>query len=160
MRIGDDRPQIRGSAAEFFSWVREGRPIERLRSAKPAATCKYTITLRCSHRVPGRNSNEPAWRQFGKEIGATIIDDYYVRPIHLHDRMALYAGAKMNFVINGGIATLLSLTAYPTTIFATNASRHGLWKIGIMPETKFPWMLASQHMVWKDDTLDNLRAAL
>lgn len=159
MRFGDSRPHVAGSAFELFPWVGAGKPIERLHSIKEPVDVKYTVTLRHSHRVPGRNSDDVAWRSFAEEIGATVIDDYYVRPIHLHDRVALYAGAKMNFVINSGISLLLSLTRYPVTSFVTSASHRGLAKLGILPGMKFPWMLETQQMIWEDDTLDNLRNA-
>jgi hypothetical protein len=158
-RIGHDKTQVQGSMQEFLPWVLAGGKFERLRSVKNAISCRYTVTLRKQKVATWRNSNEMAWRQFAEEIGALVIEEYAVRPIDLHDRMALYAGAQMNFGVCNGPIAMLSLTPYPVMQFVPNFSaRNSQVKSGIPLESaRFPWMLPSQRLVWKDDTIENLR---
>src|SRR5262245_19253283 len=150
------------SARDLIPWVRAGNSFKRLESVKPPGNAKYTVTLRNHKRAQNRNSNIPAWRQFAKEIGAEVIEDYADRPLHLHDRMALYAGAKMNFTVCNGPAGLLALTAYPQRMFVPNkSSRNAQLKFGVQLEAeRWPWMLPSQRLVWQEDTIENLRAAM
>src|SRR4029077_9558000 len=100
--------------------------------------------------------------QFAKEIGAILIEDYAVQPIHLHDRIALYAGAKMNFGVCNGPVAMLSLTEYPMCMFVQNASaRKSQIKDRLeLGQERFPWMLANQRLVWREDTIENLMAAV
>jgi len=151
------------SAQDLVPWVRAGGKFKRLESVKPPANVSYTITLRNHKRAVNRNSNIPAWREFAQEIGATIIEDYADFPIHIHDRMALYAGAKMNFGVCNGPMGLLALTPYPLMSFVPNqSSRNAQFKFGgIVPNTKqWPWMLPDQNLVWESDTIDNLRCIM
>lgn len=156
-RMGIDESTLNASAGQFVYWHRAGNKFERLKSVKPPVACDYTITLRNSTIAKSRDSNEDAWRRFGEDIGATVIDDYYVKPMHLHDRMALYAGAKMNFGVANGPIFLLSLTPYPVTEFMIPPSRSSTIADGIKPGCDLPWALPSQRLIWEDDTYDNLR---
>jgi len=64
-----------------------------------------------------------------------VIDDYYAKPIHLHDRFALYAGAKMNFGVCNGPVFTLSLTEYPVAMFAnTQSARNSNTRFGARPD--------------------------
>lgn len=153
--IGHETPNVTGTTEEFFRLM---RPFERLRSVKEPQKVEYTVTLRNSYRVPGRNSSN-AWKDFAWEIGAFVIEDYYDDPIHLHDRMAYYAGAKQNFLVNQGPTNLLMASPYPFCNFVTDANRRPYKKIGVLPDTRYSWLLSNQHFVWQNDSIENLREA-
>lgn len=146
---------------DFMRWSATNSNFERLLSPKEPAWAEYTVTLRTRQKAVNRNSNEAAWRQFAREIDAVVIEDYDVRPIHLHDRMALYAGARMNFGVCNGPIAMLGLTPYPVAMFVnTQSARNNQVKSGIPLETeRFPWMLSCQRLIWKEDTIENLREA-
>jgi hypothetical protein len=138
-------------------WRKHGR-IVRLKSPKPAAEERYTVTLRKTERSPLRDSNDKAWREFAGEIGARVIEDYDVKPIHLHDRMALYAGAEMNFFVSNGPGVLCSFTEYPCMLMNTHHAYGSLKADGLQWGDQYPWMLADrQRAIWEQDTADNLR---
>ena len=125
---------------------------------KPAGTERYTVTLRKTHRANGRDSDEAAWLQFADEIGAYVIRDYDQVPIHLHDRVALYAGAEMNFFVSNGPGVLCSFTEYPCMIFDTHLAAGSLRSDGIPGwGAQYPWMLRNQFAIWEAATLANIR---
>ncbi len=149
---------ITARAPDLFPWVRSGKTFKRLQTIKPLKIVDYTVTLRRQVMVPSRNSNEEAWREFAKEIGATIIEEYAVEPIDIHDRMALYAGAKMNFGVCNGPVSILSLTKYPMTMFVPKgSSSSSMVKAGVPLGGSFPWALPNQRCIWKQDDLKDLR---
>jgi len=156
--FGNEDYGLRATASDLLPWVRSGRSFCRLKSVKSPVECKYTITIRENFDgARARDSNKDAWYKFGEEIGAVIIDDYFVNPIHLHDRFALYAGAKMNFGVCNGPVHTISLTKYPVTmVINSDSARRSQTRWGLAPDHKYPWMLPNQHMVWKEDSLDNL----
>ena len=135
--------------------------LPRLKSVWPAATAKYTVTLRQQKRKSTfRNSNEPAWRTFAREIGAVIIEDYDVKPICIHERMALYAGAVMNFGVSNGPMVMCSLSPYPCMSFAWGRGsdqREVLRKYGMPFGTNAPWCGPNQYTFWDDDDLGMIR---
>lgn len=137
-------------------FCKTGGKIVRLRSAMPPGRARYTVTLRHEPRVPVMNSDEAAWRRFAEAIGAVVIEDYNDEPVHLHDRLSLYAGAEMNFGVVNGPMHLLTLTEYPVTIFKANVSASNLAKHGIPTGTQLPWARPHQRMIWEDDSHDNL----
>lgn len=157
-RFGTDTTQLDATASQLLAWWNSGMRFERLKSVKPAKRCRYTVTIRENKAgAPLRDSGQ-AWREFAKEINAVVIEDYYRQPMHLHDRLALYAGADMNFGVCNGPMALLSLTEYPVTLVVNSQSaRNSITRYGGPPDQKLPWMLSNQHLIWKDDTLDNLR---
>jgi len=130
-----------------------GKQIPRLKSVLPPGNERYTVTLRGTRRWPTRNSNEQDWRTFAAEIGARVIPDYDVEPIGLHERMALYAGAEMNFFVTNGPIALCLLSEYPAMGFDVNNSRPK----GIPPGGRYPFMLPQHHQIWEDATLENIR---
>lgn len=131
--------------------------ISRLKSPLRKFTgIKYTVTIRNEPRIKDMNSNQEAWRRFADEIGATVIEDQYDELIHLHERMAIYADAEMNFGVVNGPMHLLSLTEYPVTIFKANVSRPNLEKHLVPFGTTPPWFLENQKLLWIDDSYDNL----
>ena len=137
------------------AWKAKGK-IRKLESVLPPKNERYTVTLRKSSENDRRNSNEAAWREFAEEISAFVIEDYADRKIDLHERMAYYAGAEMNYFVANGPAILCSLSDYPYTIFMKNVQekynlRHGVW-LG-----QLPWANKRQLCVWEDDSIENLR---
>jgi hypothetical protein len=140
---------------EFCAWARS-HEFERLRSVLPPGKERYTITLRRTERAPRRNSNEPAWRAFAQEIGARVIEDEEVEHIGLHERLALYAGAEMNFFVTNGPGALCQLTDYPSMTFACWKSEGTFNKAGIFRGDGLPWK-GPHTLVWDDDDLDTIR---
>jgi len=119
---------------------------------------RYTVTLRRQATSPHRNSNDAAWHEFAREIGAIVIEDYDARPLHLHTRMALYAGAEMNFGVWCGPLTLCTLTRYPVMAFACGRGKQELQmaKWGVLRGDNMPWCLPNQRVLWDDDELETI----
>ena len=136
---------------------RSGQRFRRLRSVKPPGRERYTVTLRKTQRSPARDSDEQVWRDFAREIGALVIPDYDTQPIHLHDRMALYAGAEMNFFVSNGPGILCSMTEYPCMMFNTCHARESLIGDGLADGAQYPWMLPNQLAIWELATSESLR---
>lgn len=138
---------------ELIAACRAGLQLPRLTSVLPPANVQYTVTLRKDARLPHRDSDEPAWRTFASEIGAVVIEDYDVNPIGLHERMALYAGAEMNFFVTNGPVMLCFLSEYPAMGFDVQNSPPQ----GIEPGGQYPWLLPQHRQIWEPDTLENIR---
>jgi hypothetical protein len=157
-REGDDGERVGSSKLkDFVAFVRRN-PFPRLRSVRPPGSARYTVTLR--HQVrksPYRNSNVLAWRQFADEIGAVVIEDYDDKPILLHDRVALYAGAEMNFGVSCGPTFLCSITEYPCMIFNWVNQRKFHEKCGLRYGEQMPWFGKDQIAVWELDDLSTIR---
>jgi hypothetical protein len=134
-----------------------GRRFKRLRTVREPGKERYTVTLRKTQRAPSRDSDEVVWRDFAAEIGARVIEDYDVEPIHLHDRVALYAGAEMNFFVSNGPGVLCSFTEYPCMMFNTVHARGSLLKDGLEDGCQYPWMLPNQRTIWEIATPESLR---
>jgi len=151
--IGDTPTDVDAVAAAFQKWYEAGNRFKRLKTVKPPVACKYTVTIRdnaLGARL--RDSNRDVWERFALEIGATFIDDYYRDPISLHDRVALYAGSKMNFGVCNGPIFMASLTEYPVAMFVNGESaRNSQTRFGMQQNRKYPWMLPNQHLIWQDD---------
>jgi len=160
--LGNVRSDIDAVAASFQQWYESGNSFRRLRSIKTPIEykhSKYTLTIRDNDLgAPSRDSNRDIWERFAFEIGATVIDDYYREPIHLHDRMALYAGAKMNFGVCNGPIFMLSLTEYPVAMFVNSQSaRNSQVRFGMKIGQNYPWMLQNQNLIWcEDNDVDKL----
>lgn len=120
-----------------------------LKSGRP------TITIRESIRNKHRDSS-PAWRVFAKEIDAIVIEDAYKVPISLKDRIDLYKNASMNYFCSNGCGAMLFYTNIPYTFFSPDSAQ-GTWN-GLKEGTQFPWATDKQKIIWKNDTLENLRA--
>lgn len=135
--------------------VNEGMEVPRLKSVLPPGKERYTVTLRRTQRSPGRNSREEDWRSFASEIGARIIEDYDVEPIHLHERMALYAGAEMNFFVTNGPVMLCFLSEYPAMGFDVQASP--MVNLGVPFGEPYPFLLPQHRQIYEADTLENIR---
>mgnify|MGYP001607822868 CR=1 FL=1 len=132
-----------------------GIPVPRLKSVLPSGKERYTVTLRNIKRNPTRNSIEADWREFAAEIGARVIPDYEDEPIHLHERMALYAGAEMNLFVSNGPVMLCFLSDCPAMGFDLNQSNLG--KLGVR-DGQYPWLLPDRHrQIHETATLDVIR---
>jgi len=142
--------------APLVAFWNSGRRFKRLRTVREPGKAKYTVTLRKTGRSPLRDSDEPMWRAFAKEIGARVIPDYDVEPIHLHDRVALYAGAEMNFFVSNGPGVLCSFTEYPCMLFNTVHAAGSLKADGVGYGEQYPWMLPNQRAVWEIATEESL----
>jgi len=148
-------------ASQFLLWIKSGGRFTRLKTVKPAVPCGFTVTLRNNKDgARGRDSRQEDWRTFAQEIGAIVIEDWFDKPIHLHDRMALYAGAKMNFGVCNGPMHMLTLTEYPVMMFVnTQSARNSQLRWGQEEGQNCPWMLPNQKLVWMKDHIENLRRA-
>lgn len=132
--------------------------LKKLKSVLPPGNERYTVTLRDYDRYPRRNSNRENWLKFAKTIGARVIDDWYLCPIGLHERMALYAGAEMNFHVANGPAILCYLSDAPITAFLKNVDADYHARHGFPVGSQLPWLNKNQRFVWRDDTYENLMA--
>jgi hypothetical protein len=151
-RLGTDGRDIGSSMLQEL--VRLPYPFRRMKSLLPARSERYTVTLRQTFRKPERNSDEFIWREFARRIGAYVIEDHSVEPISLYDRMALYAGAKMNFGIPNGPMGLLYLTEYPFMIFSEpEITSKGFAGHGIKVGDQLPTALRGQTLVWERPTV-------
>jgi hypothetical protein len=157
-RIGEGGALKMGSPhmMHLVEFMKLGGRFERLLSVRPAQSARYTVTLRREPRVPVMNSNEEAWRRFADEIGAFVIEDHSAEEMHIHAKMALYAGAEMNFGVVNGPTHLCGLSPYPVTIFKANVSAPNLAKHGVPTGSQYRWAMPGQSLVWQDDTYDNL----
>jgi hypothetical protein len=151
---GTEGTEVPGSPKDLCELARKG-PIPRLKSVLPPKSVEYTITLRNFERWPHRNSNVKAWETFAAEIGAEVIEDYEVKPIHLHERMALYAGAKMNFFVTNGPVMLCFLSEYPAMGFDVQKSP----MTDCVPfGDSYPFLLPQHKQIYEPDDLSVLRS--
>lgn len=141
---------------ELTAFCKSGRTFERLRTVLELGAVKYTVTLRNTERDPGRNSDRQVWLDFAAAIGAIVINDYEETPIHLHDRIALYASAQMNFFTQNGPGALCSFTNYPMMMFDAVKSASTYNRMGIEYGAQPPWHLSNQRMVWELATPESL----
>lgn len=125
-----------------------------------------TITFRKS-RTPERDSNEAEWLKFAERCGtkAMILADWDEQKIGLHDRMRLYARAKMNFmVINGPLALCIHSNAPYLSMKTIGGEKSAITSprqmaaMGITPGFQFPWAHSQQRLSYLDDTCENIEA--
>ena len=143
----------------LVQFARQRRSFTRLAAFRTGDMARYTVTLRRQATSPHRNSNDAAWHEFAREIGAIVIEDYDARPLHLHTRMALYAGAEMNFGVWCGPLTLCTLTNYPVMAFACGRGKQEIQmaKYGVLRGDNMPWCLPNQRVFWDNDDLETIR---
>jgi hypothetical protein len=147
------------------------------------------LTLReCEHQT-ARNSNYPAWRDFGRwleERGERVImvrdtrfaDQVFNTPgmlttypeasRDLHIRAALYGQAKMNFFVSNGPWTLACFSDWPWCMFvrveegeAAEVNQPWYWRdyMGVDQEGQLPWQTPHQRIMYEPDTFENLKRA-
>jgi hypothetical protein len=139
--------------------VLAGGDIPRLKSALPPAHHRFTVTLREHFYKPECNSERAVWVEFAERIGARIIEDYDKERMGLHERMAIYAGAKMNFGVTNGPFSILHLTDYPMCKFCdpdVKTIRKDLARHRVPVGGRIPWMRPNQRLVWEKPTLAGL----
>ena len=135
--------------------------IKKLKGVLPVGGYKYTVTLRNAAREQ-RNSNVENWLKFAKAVDAFVIQDYRDKPIGLHERMALYEGAEMNYMVSNGPAILCILSEAPCAILkiAPEAEGSGSAKFleseGLPKGTQYSWFNNRQRLFWCDDTYENI----
>lgn len=132
-----------------------GVKFPRLKSVLPPGKERYTVTLRRTQRSDGRNSREADWMVFAREIGARVIPDYDDVPIGLHERMALYAGAEMNFFVTNGPVMLCFLSEYPAMGFDVQQSP--MTGFGVPFGDPYPFLLPQHRQIYEPDELPVLR---
>lgn len=151
---GQEGQVTKGGQQALVDHCKAGGKFPRLKSVLPPGKERYTVTLRTTRRWPNRNSRED-WITFAKEIGARVIPDYDVEPMHLHERMALYAGAEMNFFVTNGPVMLCFLSEYPAMGFDVQNSP--MIPLGIPMGEPYPFLLPQHKQVYEPDTLPVIR---
>ena len=142
----------------LVGFLKRGGKIKRLTTVRPPVNgVRYTVTLRKTQRSPLRDSDEEVWREFANEIGAEVIPDFDTQPIGLHERVAMYAGAEMNYFVSNGPGLLCSWTPYPCMLFNTVHARVSLLDDGIEDGAQYPWMGGNQRTIWELATPESLR---
>lgn len=132
--------------------------IKKLQSVLPASKERFTVTLRNQQRRAHRNSS-PDWIRFANEIGARVILDYENEPLDLHERMALYAGAEMNYFVANGPGVLCICSDYPYTTFMHSVYDTYHQSIKLPIGSQVPWSKPNQRIIWKPDNYANIRHA-
>lgn len=123
-----------------------------------------TVTLRKS-RTPERDSNEAEWMKFVEKTNYFVEVLVDGEKIPLAERMKLYAGAKMNFFVMNGPATLCFHSDAPYLVMKTiggpnsgSTSPESSKVNGIYPGFQFPWANQNQRLSYKEDTCENIYA--
>lgn len=130
--------------------------FDRLRSILPPRKHRFTVTLRNTKHKKFRNSDHQVWRAFAAKIGAHVIPDYLDKPITLYERMAVYAGAEMNFGVTNGPLAVLFFSAYPFQMWDCNRHPESWERHGIPVGSQLPWSMKGQSLVWETPTVDGL----
>ena len=129
----------------------------RMRSVLPPDSERYTVTLRQTFHNTFKNSDQDLWREFANRIRARVIEDHAVEPIGLYERMALYAGAHMNFGVPNGPVSILWYTPYPLCMVSDPATSAKSWGgHGYKPGDRIKFLLDNQSVVWAKPTMDIL----
>ncbi len=137
---------------------KSGKELPRLHSVLPKhSAAQYTVTIRETFHNPHKNSDRDMWLVFAAKINAKVIEDTTREPIDLHERIAYYAGAKMNYgVVNGPLA-LLYYTPYPFAISCDpQATKKSFGGHNIRPGDQVPWFLPTQKLIWEKPTLEGM----
>jgi hypothetical protein len=133
--------------------------LPRLETVLPPGRERFTVTIRHNEWKPERNSDGELWREFARRIGAYVFEEHDERPVPLHQRVAIYAGAKMNFGVPNGPLSLLWWTRYPVSMFCDPFNTVMLkdWRRqGMVPGDQVPWFLPNQRLIWETQNMDNL----
>lgn len=160
-----------GDVCEFY---KENGFIEKLKPTYRLDDSGYcTITLRESFRNKWRDSDIPEWQKFkayleshGKRV--VMLGDCEIAPLDVEYRMALYAGAEMNYGVSNGPHVLCHLSDSPyitINMNPPNTTGKGYTIPAIMDWHKFP--IGSQYnfrndrqmLVYERDTFENILAA-
>lgn len=165
--LGDEGEARTGSCWMHHLWKAAckrgyGKEIPRMRSILPPGNAKYTVTIRRHFWKTSRNSDETLWRSFARTIGARLIEDHDTQPMSLYDRIALYAGARMNFGVPNGPFSILYLTNYPFMEFCDPSNSEQVRDFArhnFKPGDQLPWLRDNQKLVWQKPALSDLMKA-
>jgi hypothetical protein len=132
---------------------KENGRVGKIKSLLPPKEGDYvTFTIRNSERRQDRNTNIIEWEDFfdGKGWNVVYIKDYSDQPIHLHDRIALYAGARVNFFGHTGCSQLCMISDFPYLMVLQHNDRtekmwldHGMYK-----DRQLPFANRNQRIYW------------
>jgi hypothetical protein len=137
--------------------AKTGKELPRLRTVKPPGKARYTVTIRETFHNPHKNSDRDLWLKFAERIGAHVFEDDTRAATDLHERVALCAGAEMNFGVTNGPLSLLYYTPYPFRMFCDPvATAKSFGGHQIKPGDQIPFFLPGQRFVWKRPTMDDL----
>lgn len=157
-RIGEDGDREIGShlLADLLRDVGDSE-MPRMKSVLPPKNERYTVTIRESPHKPERNSNVKLWTLFARKIGARLIQDTWREPLGLYERVALYAGADMNFGVPNGPLSLLWWTDYPVSMWCDpEIATVPFENQGIRMGEQVPWFRFNQRLVWRKPTMEAL----
>jgi hypothetical protein len=159
-REGEDgeRVGLGYKCPNILRFTREVKDFRRLKSVLEPKRHRYTVTIRQAVNDVWRNSNRSVWLRFADDIGAHVIEDYIVKPLHVHELIAHYAGAEMNFGVWGGPMYMCSLTEYPCMVFKCGVFHDFLKRSGMQYGENMPWCRENQLVYWDDDTFKNIHA--
>lgn len=130
--------------------------FERMMSPRKAEV-EHTVTIRDVPYAAQRNSDRNLWTRFAKQIGALLIEEYDRVPISFEDRLAYYAGARMNWGVTNGPLSAMFLTPYPISMFCDERlDRKCFAGHGILPGGQVQFSLPHQNLIWGAINYDNL----
>lgn len=180
-RYSADKPTP-GHQLAYAALARDFKPLQ----ASPEAMVwaeqyrgALVVTIRQSAYNPARDSNVNAWLAFGLfalKSGERVIfvaDNDAPRNFAMFEtlnglsvdkRIALYDVAKLNLGVNNGPLSLCVYSKRPLLIFkfcveADRASSADfLTRQGFPPGAQYLWFEKHQHIIWEDDTAENLWA--
>jgi len=134
-----------------------GKQMPRLVTVKPPGLARYTVTIRETFRNVHKNSDRDLWLAFAERIGAHVFEDDTRVKTELHDRVAICAGARMNYGVTNGPLSLLYYTPYPFTMFCDPiGTKKSFSGHKINPGDQLPIFLPKQKFVWVKPTMDDL----
>jgi hypothetical protein len=159
-RMGEDGDREIGSHLVQKLWadiIRLGGEMPRLQTVLAPGGAAYTVTIR-QHWFKGqRNSDAELWRTFARRINAHVFEDFDTVRIGLYERVALMAGARMNFGVPNGPLSLLWWTPYPLCqICDPDLTARDFDRQGIAIGEQVPWFLPNQRLIWERPTMDVL----
>jgi len=167
---GNDQFECGYSAGDATRFYEKHGGIEKLYPTTESGKSDYfTITLRDSIRNKFRDSNKEAWLEFADTLGkeVIVIPDVETGVLHLdlEYRMALYAGANMNYGVNNGPMALCYLSDAPYMSFNMlpdvpegRALKEHMERDDFVNK-QFPWAHEKQRLFWQPDTIENLKEA-
>jgi hypothetical protein len=179
-------PQRLYGFKQFVDAYAQGvRPLRERVAPSAREPDLLTITLREAVHWPARNSNVPAWLAAARRLQergwrAVVVRDTATAHAPLPDvvtdaaaamsiapRAALYARAALNLFVSNGPAYLCLAMDLPTLMFRPVNDGLGLafsrrhWSLcGVAAGVQLPGAPDYQHLVWQDDTADNIVAAV
>jgi hypothetical protein len=169
---------------DLVDYSRDGSQVPLLKPTKPSPIegDYITVTLREKAKDGNRNSNNEAWLKFisylmvnegqrvivirDTELADEPLDGIETYPEaskDLETRFAVYSGAKMNFFVENGPASLCIHSTAPYTMFINLDESERLrtkhfveWAFHLKSGDQYPWSNSKQKLFWKPDTFENI----